>query len=133
MTPAVAANARERRRMHGLNRAFDKLRSVIPSLENEKKLSKYDTLQMAQIYIAELSELLEGVVRFTKDDVLLNLNILLKVNGQVLKCTEIHYMSKGPVDTCSSSISSEIRGINYQFIARAPSFSVTMATAPNRS
>uniref|UniRef100_A0A8C1M5U4 Atonal bHLH transcription factor 1b n=1 Tax=Cyprinus carpio TaxID=7962 RepID=A0A8C1M5U4_CYPCA len=59
----VAANARERRRMHGLNRAFDKLRSVIPSLENEKKLSKYDTLQMAQIYITELSELLEGVVQ----------------------------------------------------------------------
>uniref|UniRef100_W5N228 Atonal bHLH transcription factor 1b n=1 Tax=Lepisosteus oculatus TaxID=7918 RepID=W5N228_LEPOC len=57
----VAANARERRRMHGLNRAFDKLRSVIPSLENEKKLSKYDTLQMAQIYITELSELLAGV------------------------------------------------------------------------
>ncbi|KAJ8282718.1 hypothetical protein COCON_G00052370 [Conger conger] len=57
----VAANARERRRMHGLNRAFDKLRSVIPSQENEKKLSKYDTLQMAQIYITELSELLEGV------------------------------------------------------------------------
>ncbi|KAK7137724.1 hypothetical protein R3I94_013391 [Phoxinus phoxinus] len=59
----VAANARERRRMHGLNRAFDKLRSVIPSLENEKKLSKYDTLQMAQIYITELSDLLEGVVQ----------------------------------------------------------------------
>ncbi|KAK7922115.1 hypothetical protein WMY93_009017 [Mugilogobius chulae] len=59
----VAANARERRRMHGLNKAFDELRSVIPSLENEKKLSKYDTLQMAQIYITELSELLAGVVR----------------------------------------------------------------------
>ncbi|XP_056132563.1 protein atonal homolog 1b [Lampris incognitus] len=58
----VAANARERRRMHGLNKAFDQLRSVIPSLENEKKLSKYDTLQMAQIYITELSELLAGVV-----------------------------------------------------------------------
>lgn len=58
----VAANARERRRMHGLNKAFDELRSVIPSLENEKKLSKYDTLQMAQIYITELSELLSGVV-----------------------------------------------------------------------
>uniref|UniRef100_A0A3B4X5T3 BHLH domain-containing protein n=1 Tax=Seriola lalandi dorsalis TaxID=1841481 RepID=A0A3B4X5T3_SERLL len=56
----VAANARERRRMHGLNKAFDELRSVIPSLENEKKLSKYDTLQMAQIYINELSELLAG-------------------------------------------------------------------------
>lgn len=58
----VAANARERRRMHGLNKAFDELRSVIPSMENEKKLSKYDTLQMAQIYITELSELLSGVV-----------------------------------------------------------------------
>uniref|UniRef100_UPI0037E81E79 protein atonal homolog 1b n=1 Tax=Semicossyphus pulcher TaxID=241346 RepID=UPI0037E81E79 len=58
----VAANARERRRMHGLNKAFDELRSVIPSLENERKLSKYDTLQMAQIYITELSELLSGVV-----------------------------------------------------------------------
>ncbi|XP_031443236.1 protein atonal homolog 1b [Clupea harengus] len=56
-----AANARERRRMHGLNHAFDKLRSVIPS--NEKKLSKYDTLQMAQIYINELSEILDGVVK----------------------------------------------------------------------
>lgn len=58
----VAANARERRRMHGLNKAFDELRSVIPSLENERKLSKFDTLQMAQIYITELSELLSGVV-----------------------------------------------------------------------
>ncbi|XP_061581016.1 protein atonal homolog 1b [Cololabis saira] len=59
----VAANARERRRMHGLNKAFDELRSVIPSMENERKLSKYDTLQMAQIYITELSELLAGVVQ----------------------------------------------------------------------
>ncbi|XP_061783580.2 protein lin-32-like [Nerophis lumbriciformis] len=59
----VAANARERRRMHGLNKAFDELRSVIPSLENEKKLSKYDTLQMAQIYITELSDILARVVQ----------------------------------------------------------------------
>ncbi|XP_029576123.1 protein atonal homolog 1b [Salmo trutta] len=57
----VAANARERRRMHGLNKAFDTLRSVIPSDNN--KLSKYDTLQMAQIYIQELSALLTGVVK----------------------------------------------------------------------
>ncbi|XP_060927874.1 protein atonal homolog 1a [Limanda limanda] len=58
----VAANARERRRMHGLNYAFDELRSVIPALDNDKKLSKYDTLQMAQIYINALAELLEGPV-----------------------------------------------------------------------
>ncbi|XP_061784277.1 protein atonal homolog 1a [Nerophis lumbriciformis] len=56
----VAANARERRRMHGLNHAFDALRSVIPALDDDKKLSKYDTLQMAQIYINALAELLQG-------------------------------------------------------------------------
>ncbi|XP_029283798.1 musculin-like [Cottoperca gobio] len=55
----LAANARERRRMLGLNVAFDRLRSVIPNLESERKLSKSETLQMAQIYIATLSELLE--------------------------------------------------------------------------
>ncbi|XP_052420167.1 transcription factor ATOH1-like [Carassius gibelio] len=56
----MAANARERRRMHGLNHAFDKLRSVIPAFDNDKKLSKYETLQMAQIYINALSDLLQG-------------------------------------------------------------------------
>ncbi|XP_056134312.1 protein atonal homolog 1a [Lampris incognitus] len=58
----VAANARERRRMHGLNHAFDELRSVIPALDNDKKLSKYETLQMAQIYISALADLLQGPV-----------------------------------------------------------------------
>ncbi|KAM6965441.1 protein atonal homolog 1a [Aplochiton taeniatus] len=56
----VAANARERRRMHGLNHAFDELRRVIPAFDNDKKLSKYETLQMAQIYINALADLLEG-------------------------------------------------------------------------
>ncbi|XP_066250235.1 protein lin-32-like isoform X1 [Euwallacea similis] len=54
----LAANARERRRMNGLNEAFDRLRKVIPSLDEEQKLSKFETLQMAQSYIAALKELL---------------------------------------------------------------------------
>lgn len=56
----LAANARERRRMNGLNEAFDRLRQVIPSLDADQKLSKYETLQMAQTYISALRELLEG-------------------------------------------------------------------------
>lgn len=55
----IAANARERRRMNGLNEAFDKLREVVPSLGAEHKLSKYETLQMAQTYISALCDLLE--------------------------------------------------------------------------
>ncbi|KAF7282974.1 uncharacterized protein LOC143203404 [Rhynchophorus ferrugineus] len=54
----LAANARERRRMNGLNEAFDRLRQVIPSLDAEHKLSKFETLQMAQSYINALRELL---------------------------------------------------------------------------
>ena len=54
----VAANARERKRMHSLNVAFDNLRDVVPGLSNGAKLSKYETLQMAQSYIQALADLL---------------------------------------------------------------------------
>lgn len=54
----LAANARERRRMNGLNDAFEKLREVVPALGNDRKLSKFETLQMAQTYITALAELL---------------------------------------------------------------------------
>lgn len=55
----LAANARERRRMNGLNEAFDRLREVIPSLGEDHKLSKFETLQMAQTYISALCDLLD--------------------------------------------------------------------------
>lgn len=55
----LAANARERRRMNGLNEAFDKLRDVVPPMGDEHKLSKFETLQMAQSYIRALRDLLE--------------------------------------------------------------------------
>ncbi|XP_064091519.1 protein atonal-like [Macrobrachium nipponense] len=54
----LAANARERRRMDNLNKAFDRLCAVLPKMYDDRKLSKYDTLQMAQIYITTLSDLL---------------------------------------------------------------------------
>ena len=55
----LAANARERRRMEGLNQAFDRLRQFLPSLSNDQQLSKHETLQMAQTYITALYDLLE--------------------------------------------------------------------------
>ena len=56
----LAANARERRRMDLLNRGFDRLRTVLPGLGPETPLSKFETLQMAQEYIAQLTTLLES-------------------------------------------------------------------------
>ena len=55
----VAANARERRRMHSLNVAFDELRAVMPSHDAGRQLSKFETLQMAQTYIQTLEEMLK--------------------------------------------------------------------------
>lgn len=55
----LAANARERKRMENLNDAFDRLRQYLPKLENDQKLSKHETLQMAQTYISELDQLLK--------------------------------------------------------------------------
>ncbi|XP_023306815.2 protein atonal [Lucilia cuprina] len=54
----LAANARERRRMQNLNQAFDRLRQYLPCLGNDRQLSKHETLQMAQTYIAALGDLL---------------------------------------------------------------------------
>ncbi|KAF2359389.1 Myc-type basic helix-loop-helix (bHLH) domain [Trinorchestia longiramus] len=54
----LAANAREKRRMDGLNNAFDRLRSVLPQLKDKEKFSKYESLQMAQTYITTLREML---------------------------------------------------------------------------
>lgn len=55
----LAANARERRRMQNLNQAFDRLRTFLPQLGQDRQLSKYETLQMAQTYIMALYDILE--------------------------------------------------------------------------
>ena len=53
-----AANMRERRRMQSINEAFEGLRTQLPTLPYEKKISKVDTLKMAIEYIRFLTELL---------------------------------------------------------------------------
>ncbi|KAJ6661563.1 hypothetical protein lerEdw1_013802 [Lerista edwardsae] len=64
----LAANARERRRMQGLNIAFDRLRKVVPQWGQEKKLSKYETLQMALSYIMALTRILAEAERYNAEE-----------------------------------------------------------------
>ncbi|XP_051945443.1 transcription factor atoh7-like [Xyrauchen texanus] len=61
----MAANARERKRMQGLNTAFDHLREVVPQWGQDQKLSKYETLQMALSYIMALNQILTDANRHT--------------------------------------------------------------------
>ncbi|XP_038819181.1 pancreas transcription factor 1 subunit alpha-like [Salvelinus namaycush] len=58
-----AANIRERRRMQSINDAFEGLRSHIPTLPYEKRLSKVDTLRLAIGYINFLAELVQSDMR----------------------------------------------------------------------
>ena len=54
----LAANARERKRMNKINSAFERLKKVLPGLEN-KELSKFESLQLAQDYILHLATVLQ--------------------------------------------------------------------------
>ncbi|CAH8546923.1 unnamed protein product [Schistosoma rodhaini] len=61
-----AANMRERRRMQSINKAFEGLRSHIPTLPYEKRLSKVDTLRLAIGYIHFLQEIIQA---HSKDEI----------------------------------------------------------------
>lgn len=55
----IAANSRERKRMHTVNSAFDQLRDLVPTYPSNRKLSKIDTLRLACTYIQDLVSLLQ--------------------------------------------------------------------------
>ena len=54
----MKANDRERHRMHNLNSALDALRSILPTLPDDTKLTKIETLRFAHNYIWALTETL---------------------------------------------------------------------------
>lgn len=51
----LESNERERLRMHNINGAFQELRTVIPHVEAQQKLSKIETLNLAKNYIMALT------------------------------------------------------------------------------
>lgn len=55
----LLTNHRERQRMRSLNDAMDRLRNVVPHYPSKRRLSKMETLLLAQSYIMALSSLLQ--------------------------------------------------------------------------
>lgn len=55
-----AANARERARMRVLSKAFSRLKTTLPWVPPDTKLSKLDTLRLASSYIAHLRQILSN-------------------------------------------------------------------------
>ncbi|XP_053569129.1 musculin isoform X2 [Bombina bombina] len=58
-TQRNAANARERARMRVLSKAFSRLKTSLPWVPPDTKLSKLDTLRLASSYIGHLRQLLQ--------------------------------------------------------------------------
>ncbi|KAK5964520.1 Basic helix-loop-helix neural transcription factor TAP [Trichostrongylus colubriformis] len=54
------ANARERRRMNSLNDALERLRTLLPAEPEEPKMTKIETLRVAQGYITYLASILSN-------------------------------------------------------------------------
>ncbi|KAI4786669.1 hypothetical protein KUCAC02_036974 [Chaenocephalus aceratus] len=54
-----AANARERSRMRVLSKAFSRLKTSLPWVPADTKLSKLDTLRLASSYISHLRQILQ--------------------------------------------------------------------------
>ena len=54
----LAANARERKRANKINFAFNRLRKVLPGF-SDREISKFEAIQLARDYIAQLSSMLE--------------------------------------------------------------------------
>ena len=57
--PRPSANARERERMRVLSKAFSRLKTTLPWVPADTKLSKLDTLRLACSYIAHLKQILD--------------------------------------------------------------------------
>jgi len=63
----LKANDRERNRMHMLNEALEKLRLSLPTLPEDTKLTKIETLRFAHNYIFALEQVLEMGGKFQLD------------------------------------------------------------------
>ena len=55
----LAANARERKRANKINFAFNRLRKVLPGF-NDREISKFEAIQLARNYIAQLTSVLQA-------------------------------------------------------------------------
>ncbi|XP_037076412.1 pancreas transcription factor 1 subunit alpha-like [Pollicipes pollicipes] len=107
-----AANMRERRRMQSINDAFEGLRTHIPTLPYEKKLSKVDTLRLAIGYISFLGEMIssdDGQQASHKLNGELPKKIVLQSkDGGQLRGHSLSWSHERPLATSNSQISTKL-------------------------
>ena len=115
----IAANKRERKRMHTVNSAFDQLRDLVPTYPSNRKLSKIDTLRLACTYIQDLVSLLHNTHNIQGEDVQLQLyqspmsDGYMQINGGYNVKTELpaefSAFSSYRLPQCIASVSNQSR------------------------
>lgn len=113
----IAANKRERKRMHTVNSAFDQLRELVPTYPSNRKLSKIDTLRLACTYIQDLVSLLHNSHAIQGEDVQLQLypspmsDGYMQINGGYhLKAEMTEFSAFSPYripQSCITSVSNQ--------------------------
>ncbi|RUS80209.1 hypothetical protein EGW08_012034 [Elysia chlorotica] len=102
-----AANARERSRMRILSKAFSRLKTTLPWVPPDTKLSKLDTLRLASSYIAHLKQILDHEETLQAAGFIhpLNLTWPFTFNGRTFGSAHV----TSPLGQHSSSLSSRER------------------------
>ncbi|AWP14333.1 putative neurogenin-3-like [Scophthalmus maximus] len=111
----VKANDRERHRMHNLNSALDALRSILPALPDDAKLTKIETLRFAHNYIWALTETLRMADQHG------HLADYLPGSPSSVSSAESGY-SAASDDFDPRSSHSSVRELNCQIFARGESY-----------
>ncbi|KAH9523735.1 hypothetical protein Btru_040782 [Bulinus truncatus] len=96
-----AANARERSRMRVLSKAFSRLKTTLPWVPPDTKLSKLDTLRLASSYIAHLKQILDHEDNMSSAGFIhpLNLTWPFTFNGRTFGSSH-HSPPMGSRDSC---------------------------------
>ena len=76
-----AANDRERTRMRVLSKAFVRLKTSLPWVPSDTKLSKLDTLKLATSYISYLTKILEDDDLAVAANQVNNANLVISTEG----------------------------------------------------
>ena len=76
-----AANDRERTRMRVLSKAFVRLKTSLPWVPSDTKLSKLDTLKLATSYISYLTKILEDDDLAAATNQVNNANLVISAEG----------------------------------------------------
>ncbi|XP_070492040.1 basic helix-loop-helix neural transcription factor TAP [Chironomus tepperi] len=107
----IKANDRERNRMHSLNEALERLRLTLPTLPQDTKLTKIETLRFAHNYIFALTQVVEHGYSLKTFDIEKLQSLTLSGEKVTKELFEALFINPSPY--CSQDTSGYYASYNY--------------------